>query len=222
VSLAPDRATVARRARAHLRKVDPVLARIMESVGPYRPADRTAGSHFGALIRAIVFQQLSGKAATTIHNRFLDLYPDRSPTPRDIITTSDERLRAAGLSRQKIGYLRDLAAKVDGGALPLDHVDTLADAELIAHLVQVKGIGKWAAQMFLMFKLGRADVLPDLDLGIQNAIKRAYRKKKCAPKDVLRIGAKWSPYSSIACWYLWRSLDNGEGQLGAEKRKSKS
>jgi DNA-3-methyladenine glycosylase II len=221
VSLAADRATVARRARAHLRKVDPVLARVMESVGPYRPADRTTGSHFGALIRAIVFQQLSGKAANTIHTRFLDLYPDRSPTPRDIIATPDEQLRAVGLSRQKIGYLRDLAAKVDSGALPLEHVDAMADAELIEHLIQVKGIGKWTAQMFLMFKLGRADVLPDLDLGIQNAIKRAYRKKKCAPQDVLRIGAKWSPYSSIACWYLWRSLDNGDGQLGAEKKQKR-
>jgi DNA-3-methyladenine glycosylase II len=217
-----ERVAVVRKARAHLRKVDPVLARVIDAVGPYRPADRTTGSHFGALIRAIVFQQLSGKAANTILNRFLDLYPDRAPTPPHIIATSDEQLRAVGLSRQKIGYLRDLSAKVDSGALPLDHVDSLADAELIAHLVQVKGIGKWTAQMFLMFKLGRADVLPDLDLGIQNAIKRAYRKKKCAPRDVLRIGARWSPYSSIACWYLWRSLDNGGGQLGSEKNKPRS
>src|SRR5881275_101611 len=199
---------VARRARAHLRKVDPVMARVMKAVGPYRPADRTGGSHLHALIRAIVFQQLSGKAATTIHDRFLDLYANRSPSPEDILATSDEKLRSAGLSRQKIGYLRDLASRVHGGELPLDHVHTLSDAELIAHLVQVKGIGKWTAQMFLMFKLGRVDVLPELDLGIQNAIKRAYRRRKVRPKDVLRIGAKWSPYSSIACWYLWRSLDN--------------
>jgi DNA-3-methyladenine glycosylase II len=195
------------------------MARLMDAVGPYRPGDRTAGSHFGALIRSIVFQQLSGKAATTIHNRFLDLYPDRAPTARDIIETPDDKLRGAGLSRQKIGYLRDLAARVDRGELPLDHVDSLTDEDLIAHLVQVKGIGKWTAQMFLMFKLGRVNVLPDLDLGIQNAIKRAYGKRKCAPRDVLRIGAKWSPYSSIACWYLWRSLDNGVGQLGAEKTR---
>lgn len=201
------------------------MARLMDAVGPYRPGDRTGGSHFGALIRSIVFQQLSGKAATTIHNRFLDLYPDRAPTARDIIETPDDKLRGAGLSRQKIGYLRDLAARVDRGELPLEHVDALTDEDLIAHLVQVKGIGKWTAQMFLMFKLGRVNVLPDLDLGIQNAIKRAYGKRKCAPKDVLRIGAKWSPYSSIACWYLWRSLDNGVGQLGAQKqgkRRSKS
>lgn len=206
-----------RRARAHLRKVDPVIAKVMETVGPYRPGDRTGGSHFHALIRAMVFQQLSGKAATTILNRFLDLYPNRAPTPAEILATSDAQLRAVGLSRQKIGYVRDLSTRLQNGELPLDHVETLGDAELIAHLVQVKGIGKWTAQMFLMFKLGRVDVLPELDLGIQNAIKRAYRKRKVTPKDVLRIGAKWSPYSSIACWYLWRSLDNGAGQAGAKK-----
>lgn len=211
-----DRATLARRARAHLRRVDPVIARVMEEVGPYRPIDRTGGTHFLALVRAMVFQQLSGKAATTIFNRLLDLYPHRAPTPADIIATTDEQLRSVGLSRQKIGYLRDLSTRVARGDLPLDHVETLADEDLIAHLVQVKGIGKWTAQMFLMFKLGRTNVLPDLDLGIQNAIKRAYRKRKVSSKDVLRIGAKWSPFSSIACWYLWRSLDNGS-QLRAKK-----
>ena len=204
----PSQTAVARRARNHLRKVDPVMGRVMEAVGPYRPADRTAGTHFYSLIRAIVYQQLSGKAAATILGRFLTLFPNQEPTPELILTLSDQQFRSVGMSRQKSGYLRDLAAKVQGGGLPLDHVETLADADLIAHLVQVKGIGRWTAQMFLMFKLGRVDVLPDLDLGIQNAIKRAYRKRKVTPKDVLRIGAKWSPYSSIACWYLWRSLDN--------------
>jgi DNA-3-methyladenine glycosylase II len=212
-----DRATLGR-ARAHLRRVDPVIGKVMEQVGPYRPADRTAGSHFGALMRAIVYQQLSGKAASTIHGRFLALFPNGEPTAADVLATTDDAMRAAGLSRQKIGYMRDLARRVHTNELPLDHVETLQDAELIQHLVQVKGIGRWTAQMFLMFKLGRPDVLPDLDLGIQNAIKRAYRKRKCSPKDVLRIGAKWSPYSSVAAWYLWRSLDNGGGQLGSEKK----
>ena len=130
---------------------------------------------------------------------------------------SDEQLRAVGLSRQKIGYLRDLSSKVEDGTLPLDAVHSMTDDDLIDHLVQVKGIGRWTAQMFLMFRLGRPDVLPELDLGIQNAIKRAYRKRKRpTPKDVKRIGAKWSPHSSIASWYLWRSLENGDGQLGAE------
>lgn len=212
------RVDVARKARAHLRRVDPVIARVMDAVGPYRPGDRTGGSHFNALIRAIVFQQLSGKAAATILNRFLALFPDGEPTPEGILALSDDQMRAVGLSRQKTAYLRDLAAKVHTGALPLDHVDALQDPDLIAHLVQVKGIGKWTAQMFLMFKLGRIDVLPELDLGIQNAIKRAYRKRRVLPSDVLRIGARWSPYSSIACWYLWRSLDNGDGQRGARKK----
>jgi DNA-3-methyladenine glycosylase II len=212
---------VVRRARAHLKRVDPVMARLMKQVGPYRPGNRTAGSHLNSLIRAIVFQQLSGKAATTILNRFLALFPNNEPTAELILTKTDAELRAVGLSRQKISYMRDLATRVHENALPLDHVHTLADAELITHLVQVKGIGKWTAQMFLMFKLGRPDVLPDLDLGIQNAIKRAYNKRKVRPKDVLRIGAKWSPYSSIASWYLWRSLDNGDGQLGAEKKRTK-
>ena len=211
------RADVARKARAHLRRVDPVIAGVMEEVGPYRPGDRTGGSHFLALARAMVYQQLSGKAAATIFQRFLALYPNGDPGPAEVIATSDELLRSVGLSRQKIGYLRDLSTRVAGGGLPLDHVESLDDSDLITHLVQVKGIGRWTAQMFLMFKLGRADVLPDLDLGIQNAIKRAYRKRKVGPKDVLKIGAKWSPYSSIACWYLWRSLDNGGGQLGAKK-----
>ncbi len=197
------------------------MGRVIAEVGPYRPANRTGGSHLNALLRAIVFQQLSGKAATTIFNRFLALFPDGEPTAMAIIARSDSELRGVGLSRQKIGYVRDLSVKVDSGALPLDHVHTLGDTELIAHLIQVKGIGRWTAQMFLMFKLGRPDVLPDLDLGIQNAIKRHYKKRKVRPKDVLRIGAKWTPYSSIACWYLWRSLDNGGGQLGAGKKKGK-
>lgn len=206
-----------RRARTHLRRVDPVIGRVIETVGPYRPVDRTGGSHYEALIRSIVFQQLSGKAAGTIHSRFVSLFPQRVPDAATLLLMPDEQLRSVGLSRQKVGYLRDLSERVHTGTLPLDHVDTLPDDDVIAHLVQVKGIGRWTAQMFLMFRLARPDVLPELDLGIQNAIKRAYRKRKVTPKDVLRIGAKWSPYSSIACWYLWRSLDNGDGQLGAKK-----
>ena len=208
-----SRAALARRARLHLRRADPVLARVMDAVGPYRPAEGAGGSHFSALVRSIVFQQLSGKAAGTIHTRFCALFPDCVPTPERLLALAEADMRSAGLSRQKIGYLRDLAARVHSGALPLDHVEALGDEELITHLVQVKGIGRWTAQMFLMFRLARPDVLPELDLGIQNAIKRAYRKRQVKPKDVLRIGAKWSPYASVACWYLWRSLDNGGGQL---------
>jgi DNA-3-methyladenine glycosylase II len=200
----------------HLKRVDPVLARVIESVGPCRIRTSDDPSHFHALTRSIVFQQLSGKAAATILSRVVALFPDGVPTPEAVAATSDEALRAAGLSRQKIGYLRDLSSKVAGGALPLDEVESMSDDDLIDHLVQVKGIGRWTAQMFLMFRLGRRDVLPELDLGIQNAIKRAYRmRKRPTPKQVKKIGAKWAPHSSVASWYLWRSLDNGDGQLGA-------
>ncbi len=185
----------------------------MDGVGACRFETRSDGTHFDALVRAIVFQQLSGKAARTIHGRVLALYGGRAPEPADLLVTPDESLRGAGLSRQKSAYLRDLALKVQTGAVPLDELDRMPDDAVIAHLIQVKGIGKWTAQMFLMFRLGRLDVLPELDLGIQNAIRRAYRiRRRVTPKDVLRIGKKWSPYASIACWYLWRSLDSAGAQ----------
>lgn len=200
----------------HLKRVDPILAKVIEAVGPCRIQLRTDGTHYQALVRSIVYQQLSGKAAGTIHSRLNALYGG-TPEPHAVLATSDQQLRAVGLSRQKIGYLRDLSAKVVSGELPLDAVHEMGDDDLIEHLVQVKGIGRWTAQMFLMFRLGRLNVLPELDLGIQNAIRRAYHKRKRpGPKDVRKIGAKWSPHSTVACWYLWRSLENGDGQLGAE------
>jgi 3-methyladenine DNA glycosylase/8-oxoguanine DNA glycosylase len=201
----------------YLKRIDPVLAGVIEAVGPCRIRVNAEGSHFQALTRSIVFQQLSGKAAATILSRVTALFRDGVATPEAVQATTDEQLRAAGLSRQKISYMRDLSSKVAGGELPLDAVDTMDDDDLIDHLVQVKGIGRWTAQMFLMFRLGRRDVLPELDLGIQNAIRRAYRmRKRPTPKQVKRVGAKWAPHSTVACWYLWRSLDNGDGQLGAE------
>ena len=197
----------------HLKRVDPVLARVIESVGPCRMPLRREGTHFQALARSIVFQQLSGKAAGTIHGRFAALFANGDPEPSSLLDFTDVHLRGVGLSRQKIGYLRDLSHKVVSGALPLDEVDRMNDDELIAHLVQVKGIGRWTAQMFLMFRLGRRNVLPELDLGIQNAIRRAYgKRKRPSPKQVRAIGAKWSPHSTVASWYLWRSLENGDGQ----------
>jgi 3-methyladenine DNA glycosylase/8-oxoguanine DNA glycosylase len=199
----------------HLKRSDPVLARLIEAVGPCRMQLRTEGTHYEALTRSIVFQQLSGKAASTILGRFNALYPNQTPAPELVLATTDEQLRAVGLSRQKIGYMRDLSSKILSGELPLDAVDSMSDDELIAHLVQVKGIGKWTAQMFLMFRLGRLDVLPELDLGIQNAVKKAYRmRKRPTPKQLEKIGAKWRPHASVASWYLWRSLENGDGQLG--------
>jgi DNA-3-methyladenine glycosylase II len=198
---------------AYLRRADPVLARIIAQVRSAPPPPRRAGTHYDALVRAIVYQQLSGKAAGTIHRRFCELYPGRRPRAELVLATSDDALRSAGLSRQKIGYLRDLSARVADGSLPLAHLGRLTDDEIIDHLVQVKGIGRWTVHMFLMFRLGRPDVLPELDLGIQNAMQRAYGlKARPKPKDVLRLGEKWRPHASTACWYLWRSLENGDGQ----------
>jgi DNA-3-methyladenine glycosylase II len=202
-----------RAALAHLRRVDPILAGIITRVGTPPPPPRRTGTHYDALVRAIVYQQLSGKAAGTIHRRFRELYPNRKPRAHLVLATSDEALRGAGLSRQKVGYLRDLSARVADGSLPLAHLGRLSDDEVIAHLIEVKGIGRWTVQMFLMFRLGRPDVLPELDLGIQNALHRAYSlKKRPTPKEVLRLGEKWRPHATTACWYLWRSLENGDGQ----------
>lgn len=197
-----------RRAIAHLRKADPRLSAVIDSVGrcTFAPAENLA--HFTAISRSIVFQQLSGKAATTIYNRFAALFPDETPTAHGLVDASDVQLRGAGLSRQKIGYLRDFSARVVAGQVPIDMLHELSDDEIIAALISVKGIGRWTAQMFLMFRLGRSDVLPELDLGIQKGIQRAYRMRKLpTPKRVLEVGAKWAPYRTVASWYLWRSLD---------------
>ncbi|MEO8333455.1 MAG: DNA-3-methyladenine glycosylase [bacterium] len=197
-----------RPAIAHLKRVDPVLAEIIARVGPCRIEQKRTGTHYHALVRSIVFQQLSGKAAGTIHRRFSELYPGKRIRAEAVLTSTDEQLRSAGLSRQKIGYLRDLSGRVVDRTLPLAHLGRLSDDAIIDHLVQVKGIGRWTVQMFLMFRLGRPDVLPELDLAIQNAIQRAYGlKKRPTPKDVTAIGEKWRPYASVASWYLWRSLE---------------
>jgi DNA-3-methyladenine glycosylase II len=197
-----------RKALAHLRRVDPKFGAVIDAVGSCRYAAREEGTHFGALVRSIVYQQLSGKAAGTIHGRLRALYENRDPTPAELIATPEPILRGVGLSRQKMSYLLDLAARVERGELPLDDVHELGDDELTTALVQAKGIGRWTAQMFLMFRLGRTDVLPDLDLGIQKGLQRAYGLRKMpTPKDVLRHGEKWAPYRTIASWYLWRLLD---------------
>ena len=200
---------------AHLRRVDPVMAGVVHCVGECTFAPRAEGTHFDAVARAIVYQQLSGKAAGTIHGRWLALHGGRTPEPAVLLATPEEVLRGVGLSRQKIGYLRDLAARVEGGDVPLHALDTMGDDEIIAALTRVKGVGRWTAQMFLMFRLGRPDVLPDLDLGIQKGIQLAYGLPAMpAPKDVLWIGAPWAPWRTVGSWYLWRLLDDKGGQLG--------
>ncbi len=197
-----------RQAVRHLKRADPVLARVIARVGPCRFAPITAGSHFHFIARAIVFQQLAVKAAATIHRRFLDLYGAEPPEPHAVAATPDERLRAAGLSRQKLSYIKDLARKVDDGEVRLDRLAVLDDPGVIAELTKVKGIGVWSAQMFLIFRLGRPDVLPVGDLGVQKGIQLAYGLRSLpSPKRVTRIGKPWSPYATVASWYLWRLLD---------------
>jgi DNA-3-methyladenine glycosylase II len=197
-----------RTAILHLKRADPIMGRVIARVGPCRFETRSAGTHFHALLRSIVYQQLSGKAAGTILDRVLALYGGRYPRPAQLLETTDEALRAAGLSRQKLAYLRDLATKVESAEVPLARVGRMADEDIVTHLTRVNGIGRWTAQMFLIFRLGRPDVLPELDLGIQTAIQRAYDlPKRPAPADVLRIGEPWRPHATIASWYLWRSLE---------------
>ena len=199
---------MSRAAVRHLKRADPTLRGLIERVGPCRLALRADGHHFDHLVRAIVYQQLAGKAAAAIHGRLLGLYSDRPPTPAELLATPAPRLRRAGLSRQKLRYLKDLARHVHSGKLLLTDLPGLTDEAIIAALTEVKGVGVWTAQMFLMFRLGRPDVLPVLDFGIRNAIRLAYGLRKMpTPARMERIAAPWRPYRTVACWYLWRSLD---------------
>src|ERR671926_222270 len=210
-----------RKAITHLKRADPILARIIESVGPCRFEPRTTGSHFDAVVRAIVYQQLSGSAAFTIHSRLLALYGGETPAPVALLATPEETLRAVGLSRQKIAYMRDLAHRVESGDVPIHMLHELSDDEVIEALTRVKGVGVWTAQMFLMFRLGRPNVLPVLDLGIRKAIQRAYRMRALPSAErIQKLGARWEPYCTIACWYLWRSLDvNGATESPPAKQQ---
>ena len=202
-----------RKALAHLRSVDPVMAKVIDAVGRCTLAPRTEWTHFDSILRSIVYQQLSGKAAATIHGRVLALIGDGAEAPNRIVATSHEDFRAAGLSNAKAKYVRNLAEHVLDGSLPVESLHELSDEEIIAALTQVKGSGKWSAQMFLMFRLGRPDVLPELDLGVQKGIQRAYRLRKLpTPAQVLRRGAKWAPYRTVGAWYMWRVLELPAGK----------
>ena len=194
-----------RKAINHLRNSDPVLSAIIERVGACRM--EYGEPAFSSLAEAIVYQQLNGKAAVTIFNRFADL-AGRPLTPQGILKLSVEQMRGAGLSKQKLSYLRDLAAKTQAGELDFAKLPDLSDDEVIKHLTQVKGIGVWTAHMFLMFALRRPNVLPTGDFGVRMAIKKHYRKRKLPkPEQMEKIAKCWEPYRSVACWYLWKSLD---------------
>ena len=195
------------RARRHLSRRDPVIRDLMRAHGKCGLADAQHGDPFGALMKAIVSQQLSTKAADTIFKRLIALF-EGAPTPAALAALTDTQLRGVGLSGQKLKYMRDLAAKVHDGSLPLHALDAMGDEDVIVALTQVKGIGRWTAEMFLMFRLHRPDVLPVDDLGIVKAVQKAYGLRKTPSADRLnQIGDAWRPYRSVACWYLWRSLN---------------
>lgn len=198
------------RARRHLARCDPKMAALMRHVGPYRLETRALHSPFHALMRAITYQQLSGKAAATIFSRVLALFPPQGePAPAHLLALPDQTLRAAGLSRNKLAALRDLAAHSVQGKLPaLRELETMADEEIIRRLTAVRGVGRWTVEMLLIFNLGRPDVLPLDDLGIRKGFRLAYGMRRLpATSTVERAGRAWAPYRSVASWYLWRAVD---------------
>jgi len=206
-SLTPEGYELARRA---LMRRDPILGAAIKRIGPCLMADRQRSDHLSALVGAIVSQQLSTKAASTIFGRFVALFPDnRIPDAAAIAAQGDAALRAVGLSGQKVGYLRDLSRRIADGRLDLDALDALPDDAVVERLTAVKGFGRWTAEMFLMFRLHRPDVLPAGDLGIVNAIQRLYKlRKRPDAKRILKMGEAWRPYRSVASWYLWQTLRN--------------
>lgn len=194
-----------RKAVNHLKKSDPVLSAIIEHVGACRM--EFGPPEFHSLAEAIVYQQLNGKAAVTIFKRFAALAGD-PVTPEGILKLTDAQLRSAGLSKQKSSYLKDMAQRASRGELDFKRLPGMTDKEVIQHLTQVKGVGVWTAHMFLMFTLRRPNVLPTGDYGIQMAMKKHYKKRKMPkPHQMEKIAKRWEPYRSVACWYLWRSLD---------------
>ncbi|HEY1851712.1 MAG TPA: hypothetical protein VGG60_11855 [Candidatus Binataceae bacterium] len=192
---------------AHLKRVDPILGAVIDRVGAYsinRRPDR-----FHSLVQAIIFQQLAGRAAQTIFDRFVAAVGGgRFPTPDRLLAASDETMRSAGLSRGKMAYIRDLATHVNNRTLSFHRHGRMTDDEIIADLTRVRGIGRWTAEMFLMFNLHRPDVLPVDDLGVRNAVARLYGMSAPPPPKELRVfGQRWSPYRTVASWYLWQSLN---------------
>ena len=196
------------KARRLLARRDPILRDLMRRHGACGLARAQHADPFEALVRAIISQQLSTRAAATIAGRFETLF-DGHPTPPAVAAVSDERLRGCGLSSQKLAYIRDLCVRITNGSLPLDALGRMSDDEVIEALTKVKGIGRWTAEMFLMFRLHRPDVLPVGDLGIVKAVQKVYGLRTSPTADrLVRIGESWRPYRSVACWYLWASLQN--------------
>jgi DNA-3-methyladenine glycosylase II len=195
-----------RRAVLHLKKSDPVLRGVIERVGPYRIEYRPPV--FATLARAILFQQLAGAVAARIYERFEGLLDGAGVEPQAVARLPLRKLRWAGLSKQKSEYIRDLARKTVAGAVRFEGLEALPDEEVVETLTQVKGVGVWTAQMFLIFALRRPDVLPTGDYGIRAAMRNTYGLPELPkPPEMERIAAPWRPWSSVACWYLWRTLE---------------
>jgi DNA-3-methyladenine glycosylase II len=200
------------KAIAALRDADPVMARLIDEHAAVVRRDlkrERPGDAYGALLRSIVGQQLSTKAASTIYGRMIDIFGGHAPTPKQLLAADPDEIRAAGMSRPKIAYLRDLAQHVEDGTLELDRVDELPDEEVSAQLTAIKGLGQWTADMFLMFHLRRPDVLPVGDQGIRRAVQVQYRMRKLPdPKRLEKVARPWRPHRTLACLFLWSSLDN--------------
>jgi DNA-3-methyladenine glycosylase II len=198
-------AVSSRQIEKSLAKLCPVLGNVIHKHGPCTITRKRGG--FDIVCRMIVFQQLSGKAANTIWERFRALCPRKKVTPAAIAKITDQQMREAGLSRQKIGYIRNLVAHVSDGSLDFGHLSAQSDEYVVEHLTQVKGIGQWTAEMYLMFVLGRPDVFSAGDLGLRTAVKKLYGVKR-KNFDYTKFAERWSPYRTVASWYLWRSLEN--------------
>lgn len=195
------------KALAHLKNADPVMRRVIEQVGAY--SLKPKGGRFELLVRSILSQQISVAAARTIRRRLVTALPGKRISANGIATLDDDQLQQIGISRQKRGYIRDLTQHVLNGTLNFRRLSRLPDGEVITELIQVKGIGVWTAQMFLIFGLGRSDIFPPDDLGIQNAIHALYSSKTRRKRQQLEdLAAVWAPYRSVASWYLWRSLEH--------------
>jgi 3-methyladenine DNA glycosylase/8-oxoguanine DNA glycosylase len=194
----------------HLSASDATLADVIADIGPFRMELDQAGTIFAALAKAIVYQQLTGKAAATIFARLLAVFPNtpESPTPEQLLSASDEQLRGAGLSRSKLLSLRDLARKSANDELPgLPEIHHMADEAIIERLTEVRGIGRWTAEMLLIFRLGRPDVLPADDYGVRKGFALAYARELPSRKELEIYGLRWKPYRSVASWYLWRAVE---------------
>jgi 3-methyladenine DNA glycosylase/8-oxoguanine DNA glycosylase len=209
----------------HVRLSDPVLARVIDEIGPFRMQLRPAASVFAALAEAIAYQQLNGKAAAAIFARVCALFPCGVLTPEGMLRATDEQLRGAGLSRSKLLSLRDLAQRAaDGRLAALAEINGMPDETIVERLSEVRGIGRWTAEMLLIFRLGRPDVLPVDDYGVRKGFAITFERELPSPKELAAYGERWKPYRTVASWYLWRVVERATARkivpLGAAKEET--